>query len=122
MPQLVAAKLARVVDRLPRPESRSVSGRGRQAQLKAAGIDVTVGVLGKEAEQLIAPFYARTTLNRPYVTLKWAVSADGKVAGRMGQPTKITGNSSTAAVHALRGRSDAVAVATNTVRNDESRC
>ena len=80
---------------------------------------MTVGVLGDEARQLIAPFYARTTLGRPYVTLKWAVSADDKVAGRMGTPAKISGNTATAAVHALRGRCDAVAVATNTVRNDD---
>ena len=117
VPQLIAAKLARVVIGCADPHP-SVSGAG-VAQLKAAGLKVTLGVLEDEARQLIAPFYARTRLGRPYVTLKWAVSADDKVAGRMGTTTKITNNSATAAVHALRGRCDAVAVATNTVRNDD---
>ena len=117
VPQLIDAKIARVVIGCLDPNPL-VGGEGVR-QLREAGIEVTVGVLGDEARQLIAPFYARTTLGRPYVTLKWAVSADDKVAGRMGTPAKISGNTATAAVHALRGRCDAVAVATNTVRNDD---
>src|SRR3982751_2794672 len=47
-----------------------------------AGVTGEGPVLEGEAKQLIAPFIARTRLGRPYVTLKWAQTADGKVAGR----------------------------------------
>ena len=117
VPLLIDAKIARVVIGCLDPNPL-VSGKGVE-QLKAAGIDVAVGVFEDEAKQLVAPFFAKTRLNRPYVTLKWAVSRDNKVAGRMGRPVKITNNAATAAVHILRGRCDAIAVATNTVRNDD---
>ena len=42
-----------------------------------AGIDVTVGVLEKECQQLIQRFVTFNTLQRPFITLKWAESADG---------------------------------------------
>src|SRR4051812_44360191 len=78
-PRLIEAKLARVVIGCldPNPD---VDGKG-VAMLRAAGIDVDAPALEAEAKQLIAPFLARTRYHWPYVTLKWAQSADGKIAG-----------------------------------------
>jgi diaminohydroxyphosphoribosylaminopyrimidine deaminase/5-amino-6-(5-phosphoribosylamino)uracil reductase len=87
--------------------------------LRGAGIEVVGPVLEAAAKQLVAPFIARVTHRRPYVTLKWAQSADGMVAGSMGRRVKITGDASDRLVHALRARCDAIAVGTNTVLNDD---
>ncbi len=117
VPRLIEAKLGRVVvgclDANPK-----VGGEGVR-QLREAGLAVDVGVLEPQCRQFIAPFIAFTTHRRPYVTLKWAQSADGRIAGRLGRPVRITNDPATAAVHALRGRCDAIAVGTNTVRNDD---
>ena len=117
VPRLIAAGVARVVVGCVDPNPKV--GGGGVDQLRAAGIETTVGVLGDECRQLIAPFVARVVHRRPYVTLKWAVSRDGRVAGRKGQPVRITNAAATAAVHALRGRCDAIAVGTNTLVNDD---
>jgi diaminohydroxyphosphoribosylaminopyrimidine deaminase/5-amino-6-(5-phosphoribosylamino)uracil reductase len=117
VPKLVEAKVGRVVIGCIDPDPR-VNGRGA-AQLRAAGIDVTTGVLEAECKQLLAPFVAFVVLKRPYVTLKWAQSRNGMVAGRMGRRVKITGDASDRIVHELRARCDAIAVGTNTVLNDD---
>jgi diaminohydroxyphosphoribosylaminopyrimidine deaminase/5-amino-6-(5-phosphoribosylamino)uracil reductase len=116
-PRLIEAKVARVVIGCldPNPD---VNGTG-VAMLRAAGIQVDGPVLEAPAKQLIAPFLARLNFSRPYVTLKWAQSRNGKVAGAMGQRVRITNDASDRLVHALRGRCDAIAVGTNTVLNDD---
>lgn len=53
-----------------------VAGRGIE-KLRKAGIEVTVGVLEEECRHLIRRFITFNTLKRPYITLKWAESADG---------------------------------------------
>ena len=117
VPALVAAKVARVVVGAIDPDPR-VNGRG-VAQLRAAGVTVDGPVLGAESMQLLAPFVAHVVHRRPYVTLKWAQSGDGRVAGRLGRRVRITGDASDRIVHALRARCDAIAVGTNTVLNDD---
>ena len=117
VPHLIDAGITRVVVGCVDP-SPQVSGRGI-AQLQAAGIDVVVGVLETQCRQLIAPFLARLMHARPYVTLKWAVSRDGCIAGRKGRPVRISNATATQAVHALRGRCDAIAIGTNTLVNDD---
>ena len=116
-PRLIEAKLARVVIGCldPNPD---VNGQG-VAMLRAAGIRVDGPVLEPAAKQLIAPFLAGVRHRRPYVTLKWAQSRNGMVAGRMGQRVKITNADSDRLVHALRSRCDAIAVGTNTVLMDD---
>jgi diaminohydroxyphosphoribosylaminopyrimidine deaminase/5-amino-6-(5-phosphoribosylamino)uracil reductase len=115
-PRLIEARLARVVVGCLDPNPQ-VNGKGI-AMLRAAGIEVVGPVLEAEAKQLIAPFLATTTLGRPYVTLKWAESADSKVAGPAGRRTQISNERSMRLVHDLRGRSDAILVGIGTVLAD----
>jgi diaminohydroxyphosphoribosylaminopyrimidine deaminase/5-amino-6-(5-phosphoribosylamino)uracil reductase len=116
-PRLIEAKVARVVVGCldPNPD---VNGKG-VAMLRAAGIAVDGPVLAGTARQLIAPFLARRCFARPYVTLKWAQSRNGLVAGPRGQRVRITSEASDRLVHELRSRCDAIAVGTNTVLNDD---
>jgi len=117
VPQLIQAKLDRVVIGCLDPNP-AVNGQGA-AQLRSAGIEVTSPMLEDDARQLIAPFLARVRLKRPYVTLKWAESADGKVAGPGGKPVRISNEASTLAVHELRGRCDAIMLGIGTVLSDD---
>jgi diaminohydroxyphosphoribosylaminopyrimidine deaminase/5-amino-6-(5-phosphoribosylamino)uracil reductase len=116
-PRLIDAKLARVVVGCLDP-SPDVNGKG-VAMLREAGIRVDGPVLEAEANQLIAPFIARVRRRRPYVTLKWAQSADGKVAGAGGRRVQISNDSSSRVVHELRARCDAILVGIRTVLNDD---
>jgi diaminohydroxyphosphoribosylaminopyrimidine deaminase/5-amino-6-(5-phosphoribosylamino)uracil reductase len=117
VPKLIEAKLARVVVGCldPNPE---VDGKG-VAMLREAGIVVDAPVLEAEAKQLIAAYIARTCHRRPYVTLKWAETADGKVAGAGGRPMRISNARSRQIVHELRSRCDAIAVGMGTLRKDD---
>jgi diaminohydroxyphosphoribosylaminopyrimidine deaminase/5-amino-6-(5-phosphoribosylamino)uracil reductase len=116
VPQLIEARLGRVVIGCLDPNP-AVDSQGA-AQLRSAGIEVTAPMLEDEARQLIAPFLARVRLKRPYVTLKWAESADGKVAGPGGTPLRISNETSARVVHELRGRCDAIMVGIGTVLAD----
>jgi diaminohydroxyphosphoribosylaminopyrimidine deaminase/5-amino-6-(5-phosphoribosylamino)uracil reductase len=117
VPRLIEAKVTRVVVGCldPNPD---VNGKGI-AQLTEAGIKVDPPVLQDQARQLIAPFIARVVHRRPYVTLKWAESANGQVAGVAGRAVRITNLASDRVIHALRARCDAIAVGTNTLLNDD---
>ena len=116
-PRLIEAGVARVVIGCldPNPD---VNGKG-VAMLEAAGIAVEAAppALAAEFRQLIAPF--RPFDGRAYVTLKWAESANSRVAGKRGRPERITSAAATAAVHRLRTRSHGIAVGVNTVVNDD---
>ncbi|RXF74836.1 bifunctional diaminohydroxyphosphoribosylaminopyrimidine deaminase/5-amino-6-(5-phosphoribosylamino)uracil reductase RibD [Hansschlegelia zhihuaiae] len=114
---IVAAGVARVVAATGDPDPR-VDGRGF-ARLRAAGIDVEAGVMREEATRLIAGHAARVALGRPFVTLKLAVSADGKVALPGGRPVAITCEASRARVHLMRAESDAILVGVGTVLADD---
>jgi diaminohydroxyphosphoribosylaminopyrimidine deaminase/5-amino-6-(5-phosphoribosylamino)uracil reductase len=116
-PRLIDAKVERVVIGCldPNPD---VNGKGVE-MLRAAGIAVDGPVLEREAKQLIAPFLLRTQTRRPYVTLKWAQTADGKVAGEGGRRIQIIGEQASRVVHELRARCDAIMVGINTVINDD---
>lgn len=116
-PRLIEAKIARVVIGCldPNPE---VNGKG-VAMLRNAGIQVDVSALEPSAKQLIARFIARTVHERPYVTLKWAQTADGKVAGAGGQRLQISNAQSRELVHELRSRVDGILVGVNTILGDD---
>jgi diaminohydroxyphosphoribosylaminopyrimidine deaminase/5-amino-6-(5-phosphoribosylamino)uracil reductase len=117
VPALVAARIGRVVGACADPNP-AVSGRGFE-QLGQAGIAVTTDVCRAEAMQLNAAFFARTQHHRPYITLKWAESADGLLAGAGGRTVRISNAAATAQIHAMRGRCDAILVGINTVLRDD---
>jgi diaminohydroxyphosphoribosylaminopyrimidine deaminase / 5-amino-6-(5-phosphoribosylamino)uracil reductase len=114
---LVASGVARVVVGTGDPDPR-VSGQGI-AILRAAGIEVTVGVSEAGARADLAGFLLRVTEGRPFVTLKLAASLDGRIATASGESQWITGPRARAMVHALRARHDAVMVGGGTARADD---
>jgi diaminohydroxyphosphoribosylaminopyrimidine deaminase/5-amino-6-(5-phosphoribosylamino)uracil reductase len=117
VPALIEAGVGRVVVGCVDPNPQ-VSGKGMEA-LRAAGIEAKVGVLESESKQLNAAFFATIAAGRPYVTLKWAQSADGKVAGPRGQRKQISNELAMKVIHELRARSDAILVGIGTVLADD---
>nr|WP_281844095.1 bifunctional diaminohydroxyphosphoribosylaminopyrimidine deaminase/5-amino-6-(5-phosphoribosylamino)uracil reductase RibD [Sinisalibacter aestuarii] len=114
---LAEAGVARVVVALTDPDPR-VNGRGI-ARLRAAGIEVTEGVLADEARADQKGFLSRVTLGRPMLTLKLASSFDGRIATASGESQWITGPEARRLVHALRMRHDAVMIGAGTARADD---
>jgi diaminohydroxyphosphoribosylaminopyrimidine deaminase / 5-amino-6-(5-phosphoribosylamino)uracil reductase len=114
---LIAYGVGRVVVAATDPDIR-VSGRGLR-MLADAGIEVTAGVLEAEAEIALEAYMMRQRRNRPQVTLKLAVSADGMI-GRPGEgQVAITGREARAQSHILRAESDAILVGIGTVLADD---
>ncbi|MBT2130963.1 bifunctional diaminohydroxyphosphoribosylaminopyrimidine deaminase/5-amino-6-(5-phosphoribosylamino)uracil reductase RibD [Aliiroseovarius lamellibrachiae] len=114
---LIDAGIARVVVALGDPDPR-VDGGGH-AMLRAAGIEVSIGVCAEEAARDHAGFLLKTTETRPFVTLKLANSFDGRIATATGESQWITGPEARRYVHALRARHDAVMVGAGTARDDD---
>jgi diaminohydroxyphosphoribosylaminopyrimidine deaminase / 5-amino-6-(5-phosphoribosylamino)uracil reductase len=114
---LIKAGVKRVVAGMQDPFPR-VSGKGFAA-LKKAGIDVECGVLDKDCRRLNEAFICRITNNRPFVTLKMAITLDGKIATRTGDSKWITGESARNWVHDLRARIGAILVGVGTVETDD---
>jgi diaminohydroxyphosphoribosylaminopyrimidine deaminase/5-amino-6-(5-phosphoribosylamino)uracil reductase len=114
---IVKAGLKRVVVACKDP-TEGQKGKGLQA-LRRAGIEVETGLLEEEAQLLNAPFFKRTTTGLPYVTVKWAMSLDGKIATALGESAWISSEASRRVVHSLRGEMDAVLVGVNTVIRDD---
>lgn len=113
---LVAAGVRRVVTALEDPDPR-VSGRGH-ALLRGAGVEVVTDVLSAEARCAQAGFLSRVRRGRPFVTLKLAMSLDGRIATASGESKWITGPEARRMVHAMRACHDAVLVGAGTVRAD----
>jgi len=88
------------------------------AQLRAAGIIVITGIEEAEAQELIKPFATLLAKKRPYVTAKWAMTLDGKLATRTGDAYWISGEVSRLWVHNLRDRVDAILVGSGTIQQD----
>jgi len=116
---IIAAKLARVVIGCTDPNPH-VEGGG-VAKLRRAGIKVTVGVREAEASRLIATWTKFITQGLPYVSLKLALSLDGRIATRSGASKWVTGPEARALVHMLRARHDAVAIGIGTALADDPR-
>lgn len=114
---LIDAGVARVVVACGDPDPR-VNGAGI-AMLRAAGIEVLIGVLAAEAEAQQAGFLTRVRLGRPLITLKLASTLDGRIASRSGESRWITGPDARRMAHALRGQHDAVLAGVGTVQADD---
>jgi diaminohydroxyphosphoribosylaminopyrimidine deaminase / 5-amino-6-(5-phosphoribosylamino)uracil reductase len=117
---IVAAGIARVVSAVEDPDPR-VAGQGH-ARLRAAGIEVKVGVLANEARRANLGHILRVTHGRPMVTLKLAETADGFAAGVPDAPRlRITGEAANDRVQMLRALHDAVMVGIGTALADDPR-
>lgn len=114
---LIAAGIARVVSAVTDPDPR-VSGKGH-AMLRAAGIAVTEDMLGPEAVAANSGFFQRILGGTPQVTLKLALTLDGRIANAAGASRWITGPQARRYVHALRARHDAVMVGIGTALADD---
>lgn len=114
---LIESGVAQVVigSRDPNPK---VAGRGI-AQLRAVGIEVVEDVLREECESLNRIFFHYITTKTPYAALKYAMTADGKLAARTGRSQWITGKAARAHVHSLRSRYRAILVGVGTVLADD---
>lgn len=97
-----------------------VNGKGVR-RLRKAGVEVVAHVLRAEADALNAPFFKLIRTGLPWVTLKAAITLDGKLATRTGDSKWISGEASRARVHALRDQVDAVVVGAGTVEVDDPR-
>jgi diaminohydroxyphosphoribosylaminopyrimidine deaminase/5-amino-6-(5-phosphoribosylamino)uracil reductase len=97
-----------------------VAGRGF-ARLREAGIEVEIGTLAEEAVRLNLPFLISTILRRPAVTLKWAMSLDGRIATAAGQSHWISSPQGRHWGLALREEHDAILVGSGTVLADDPR-
>jgi diaminohydroxyphosphoribosylaminopyrimidine deaminase/5-amino-6-(5-phosphoribosylamino)uracil reductase len=114
---IILAGLKRVVISMSDPDER-VRGAGI-AKLKAAGIETVVGV-HEERALLLNEFYVKHRLTgRPFVSAKFAMSLDGKIATRTGESRWITGEESRLHGHRLRHIHDAILVGVNTAIADD---
>lgn len=113
---LIQAGITRVIVAHPDPNPL-VNGAGIQ-QLKAANIDVEVGLLQTAAAKILAPFLKRFSAGQPWMIAKWAMTLDGKIATASGDSQWISNEKSRAIVHQIRGRVDAIMVGVNTALAD----
>jgi diaminohydroxyphosphoribosylaminopyrimidine deaminase/5-amino-6-(5-phosphoribosylamino)uracil reductase len=116
---VIEAGIRRVFVATQDPNPR-VNGRGI-ARLRGAGVQVIMDVLRPECEALNAPWFRFITSGRPYVTLKAAITLDGRIATRTGDSRWVTGEEARAEAHRLRDVADAVLVGAGTALADDPR-
>ena len=116
-PALIEARIARVVVAMPDPDIR-VGGRGL-AQLAEAGVEVITGVLEDEARALNRTYIHHRLTGRPFVSLKLALSLDGRLAAPDGSARWITGPGARREAHRRRAEADAVVVGSGTALADD---
>jgi diaminohydroxyphosphoribosylaminopyrimidine deaminase/5-amino-6-(5-phosphoribosylamino)uracil reductase len=113
---LINAGVSRVVFAVRDPGIQSRGGAGR---LRDAGVEVVEGVLVDEVEPFLEDWLVPARLGRPFVSLKWASSLDGRTAAADGSSRWITGTTARQRVHKQRAASDAILVGTGTVLADD---
>lgn len=113
---LIDAGVARVIYSVTDPGDASSRGADR---LRRAGIEVIGGVLQAEGEELLGSWLVAARLGRPWVTVKWAQTLDGRAAASDGSSQWITGPEARADVHLERSLADGIAVGTGTVLADD---
>jgi diaminohydroxyphosphoribosylaminopyrimidine deaminase / 5-amino-6-(5-phosphoribosylamino)uracil reductase len=116
---LIAAKPARVIIALKDPDPRT-SGKGIR-RLRGAGIEVKLGIAREEAKRSLSGWLTRLELGRPRITLKLALSIDGKIALPSGESKWITGEDARRHVHRERAHSDMILVGRGTYMADQPR-
>ncbi len=114
---IVAAGVRKVVAAMQDPNPM-VSGKGFE-ELRAAGIDVEVGLLGAEAERLNRAFTIVQTEGRPMVIAKVAVSRDAGIAAAPGTRTQLTSREANRRTQRLRAAVDAIGIGSGTVLADD---
>jgi diaminohydroxyphosphoribosylaminopyrimidine deaminase/5-amino-6-(5-phosphoribosylamino)uracil reductase len=114
---IVRGEIARVVSAMRDPDPR-VSGRGHE-RLRAARVVVDVGVRGSAARRTHAAYIKWKTTGIPFVTMKVAMSLDGKTATTTGESQWITSEPARVEGHRLRDRHDAILVGARTVLADD---
>jgi len=114
---IIAAGVTRVVAAMMDPNP-AVAGRGF-AELRSAGVEVTIGDEGESARKLNEDFAKWIRAGLPFVTLKAALTLDGQIAQRAGSATSITGELARDAVQRLRHSADALLTGIGTVLADD---
>ncbi len=114
--KIISSGIKKVVIAMKDPNPK-VSGKGI-AELEKAGIKTITGLLEKNAVSLNESYIKYITTGTPFVTLKIAMTLDGKIATPEGESKWITGENARKMVHRLRGSSDAVMTAIGTVKAD----
>ena len=112
---LIKAGISKVVFASSDPGENSSGGAN---SLRAAGIEVTSGVMSDTANQQLRVWLTATKNQRPFVTLKWASSLDGRAAAQDGTSKWISGELSRADAHRRRSEVDAILVGTGTALID----
>jgi diaminohydroxyphosphoribosylaminopyrimidine deaminase/5-amino-6-(5-phosphoribosylamino)uracil reductase len=113
---LIDAGISRVVFSLKDPGNESAGGAQR---LRDSGVEVIEGVLRDKAKEQARVWLSSKQLGRPFVTLKWASSLDGRIAATDGSSKWISGEESRRDAHLLRRDVDAILVGTGTVIADD---
>ena len=117
---IAEAGIARVVDRASRIPTRAPPARASRG-LREAGIEVKLGVGAERGARVsMAGFFTRLALGRPRITLKLALSIDGKIALPSGECKWITGEDARAHVHLERAHSDMILVGRGTYLADRA--
>ena len=115
-PRVIASGVSRVV--IAARDPNPIAGGGAEI-LHARGIEVSVGIEEDDARELNAPFMHRFASDRPWTTLKLALSREGAIADAERSPRWITGEESRREVHRQRAGNDAIAVGIGTVLADD---
>ena len=114
--KVISSGIKKIYISMQDPDKR-VSGKGIKL-LKAAGIQVHLGLCEKESLELNKPFIYKNITSKAYGVLKWAMSIDGRVALKNGKSKWITNKDSRSLVHSFRSEFDAIIIGGNTLRKD----
>ena len=114
---LIAAGVAAVHAALIDPDPRT-AGKGAE-RLRAAGVAVSIGDGQEEAREVVEAFDKHVRTGRPFITAKFAMSLDGKIASRTGDSRWISNVASRREAHRLRAESDAVMIGVGTALADD---